>query len=149
MTQALEYISTRDPGAPVTLSEAIVRGLAPDGGLYVPQHLPALDTAALAGLSRLPDLARRSLDGFFRGDRLHGELGAIADAALDFPAPTTPVAASPDPLYVLELFHGPTAAFKDSAVTSPHPRITSRRASRSFCRTAPIRQTPGSIRTRH
>jgi threonine synthase len=127
VTQALAYISTRSPGEPVTLSDAIARGLAPDGGLYVPERLPALDlsafdvsafdvsafdTGALASL-RLPDLARHVLDGFFRGDRLRGELGEIADAALDLAAPTTPVPASADPLYVLELFHGPTAAFKD------------------------------------
>jgi threonine synthase len=106
-------ISTRGSGAPVPLSEAIARGLAPDGGLYVPERLPALDTAGFAGLSRLPELARLALAGFFRGDRLQGDLGAIADAALDIPAPTTRVAACQDPLFALELFHGPTAAFKD------------------------------------
>jgi threonine synthase len=107
------YISTRNPGAPVSLSEALSRGLAPDGGLYVPERLPALDAAAFSGISRLPDIARKALAGFFFADRLQNELGAIADAALDLPAPTTRVEGCADPLSVLELYHGPTAAFKD------------------------------------
>ncbi|MFI4890071.1 MAG: threonine synthase [Steroidobacterales bacterium] len=113
MTPRPDYVSTRGSGVPVTLSEAIARGLAPDGGLYVPQRLPALDAAGFAGRSSLPELARHALAGFFDGDRLQHELGAIADAALDFPAPTTRVEGSADPLFALELFHGPTAAFKD------------------------------------
>lgn len=68
---------------------------------------------ALPGRSRLPDIARVALDGFFAGDRLHASLGAIAGAALDLPAPTTAVLPSTNPLFALELFHGPTAAFKD------------------------------------
>jgi len=107
------YISTRNPGEPVSLSEALARGLAPDGGLYVPERLPALDTGAFAGLSRLPDIAKKALAGFFYADRLQNELGAIAEAALDLPAPTTSVEECADPLSVLELYHGPTAAFKD------------------------------------
>jgi threonine synthase len=72
-----------------------------------------VDTAALAGASGLPQIARAALDGFFDGDRLQPALGEIAAAALDMAAPTTPVAACPDPLFALELYHGPTAAFKD------------------------------------
>jgi threonine synthase len=113
VTPTTRYISTRNPGAPVTLSEALARGLAPDGGLYVPERLPMLNASAFAGLSRLPDIARRSLEGFFYADRLQNELGEIADAALDIPAPTTAVERCADPLSVLELYHGPTAAFKD------------------------------------
>lgn len=113
MKVPLPYISTRGTGAPVALSDAIACGLAPDGGLYVPQQLPALEVASLAGLTTLPQLARRALDVFFDGDRLQPAIGAIADAALDLPAPTTRVEACPDPLYALELHHGPTAAFKD------------------------------------
>ncbi len=109
----LEFVSTRGAAPNVSLSEAIATGLAPDGGLYVPARLPAADPAAVAGLSRLPDVARAALAGFFAGDRLQPVLGEIADAALDLAAPTTAVRGCPDPLFALELHHGPTAAFKD------------------------------------
>jgi threonine synthase len=107
------FVSTRGPAAAVHLSEAIARGLAPDGGLYVPKALPTLDVRELDGLSRLSDLAAVSLRGFFAADRLQAELPAIVGAALDVAAPTTVVDGCPDPLFALELFHGPTAAFKD------------------------------------
>ena len=112
---SMAYLSTRGAAPPTTLGQTILRGLAPDGGLYVPQRLPRIDGAALDASQdlELPALARLALRGFFDGDRLASRLGEIADAALDLPAPTTAVEASADPLYALELFHGPTAAFKD------------------------------------
>lgn len=109
----LRYSSSRGGAPSVTLSEAIRQGLAPDGGLYLPTRLPGVDVASFAGLSRLPEIARSSLGGFFEGDRLQPVLGEIADAAFNFAAPTTPVTAAEDRLFALELFHGPTAAFKD------------------------------------
>jgi threonine synthase len=109
----LRFVSSRGASPPVFLSEAIARGLAPDGGLYIPTRLPGVDPARFAGLSRLPDIARAALTEFFDGDRLQPQLGEIADAALDLAAPTTAVAACADPLFALELHHGPTAAFKD------------------------------------
>jgi threonine synthase len=113
LISGLRYSSSRGGAPSVTLSEAIRQGLAPDGGLYVPTRLPSVDVASFAGLSRLPEIARSSLGGFFEGDRLQPMLGEIADAALNFDAPTTPVTAAEDRLFALELFHGPTAAFKD------------------------------------
>jgi len=109
----LKFVSSRGAAPPVSLSEAIAQGLAPDGGLYVPTHLPAVHSAGHTDDLRLPQIARAALAGFFAGDRLETLLGEIADSALDIPAPTTAVAASEDPLFALELFHGPTAAFKD------------------------------------
>jgi len=109
----LKFVSSRGGAPAVSLSEAIATGLAPDGGLYMPTRLPAVDPAAFAGVSGLPDTARSALAGFFEGDRLQPALGAIADAALDLDAPTTPVIGCADPLFALELYHGPTAAFKD------------------------------------
>jgi len=109
----LRFVSSRGGAPAVSLSEAIAQGLAPDGGLYVPTYLPVLGPADFSGRSGLADVGRAALDGFFAGDRLRSELGSIVDAALDFGAPTTTVNGSVDPLFALELFHGPTAAFKD------------------------------------
>jgi threonine synthase len=109
----LQFASSRGGAPLVSLSEAITQGLAPDGGLYIPTKLPAVDLDALGGASDLPQMARAALGPFFAGDGLQDALAEIADTALQIRAPTTPVAASPDPLFVLELFHGPTAAFKD------------------------------------
>ncbi len=100
-------------GARVSLSQAIARGLAPDGGLYVPDRIPTSDAHSFPAGAGMAQIARAALAGFFAGDDLEHELGPIAEAALNFPAPTSRVAACRDPLYVLELYHGPTAAFKD------------------------------------
>lgn len=103
------FISTRGAAPAVSLSQAIAAGLAPDGGLYVPQSLPpARNLQAGATLS---DTASTLLQPFFEGDALAGELAAICAEAFDFPAPLVPLATPGD--YALELFHGPTAAFKD------------------------------------
>jgi threonine synthase len=110
---ALKYASTRGGAAEVTVSEAIRQGLAPDGGLYVPTRLPPVDVPAAAAWSRLPDIARATLSGFFEGDPLQPKLPEIAEAALGIDAPTTPVSGAAERLFALELFHGPTAAFKD------------------------------------
>jgi threonine synthase len=109
----LKFASSRGAAPLVSLSEAMEQGLAPDGGLYVPTQWPKGVAEESAATSRLPDIARVALAGFFEGDRLRPMLGEIAEAALDIPAPTTSVEACPDPLFALELFHGPTAAFKD------------------------------------
>jgi len=109
----MKFTSSRGGAPQVSLSQALAQGLAPDGGLYVPTAMPSVALEAFPIRSSIPQIARLSLDGFFAGDGLHEELSAIADAALNFPAPTTPVAGAGDPLFVLELYHGPTAAFKD------------------------------------
>jgi threonine synthase len=109
----MRFASSRGGAPHVSLSEALAQGLAPDGGLYVPAAMPTVDLQAFPVRCSLPQIARASLDGFFAGDGLHEELAAIAAGALNFPAPTTPVAGARDPLFVLELYHGPTAAFKD------------------------------------
>jgi threonine synthase len=113
LMQELRFESSRGAAPPVSLSQAMQNGLAPDGGLYVPTRLPCVDIAAFGGHTDLPSVARGALAGFFAGDRLQPQLGAIAAAALCVPAPTTAVAGAKDSLSVLELYHGPTAAFKD------------------------------------
>jgi threonine synthase len=109
----LKFFSSRGGAPAVTASEAMQQGLAPDGGLYVPTELPHVDVPAVGRLSSLPEIADAALRGFFAGDRLQGDLKDILNAAFDFPAPTTAVGAAEHRLFALELFHGPTAAFKD------------------------------------
>lgn len=109
---SVRYISTRDPAAPAGFGEALERGLAPDGGLYVPTSWPRVQPAELLHESSLARLAGRLIGPFVGGETIEGELPAIAAEAFNFPAPL--VALEPQGrLSVLELFHGPTAAFKD------------------------------------
>lgn len=106
----MDYASTRNQTTSTTLSKALVAGLAPDGGLYVPQQLPRLSVPDFDGKTTLPDIASVLLQPFFAGDALAPELHAICLEAFDFPAP---LRALDDGTLLLELFHGPTAAFKD------------------------------------
>lgn len=108
----MRFISTRNAQHSASLSEALQRGLAPDGGLYVPERFPRTPAADFAGATELATVAPRFLAPFFEGDPLAPELAAIVREAFDFPVPLVPLAESGDAA-VLELFHGPTAAFKD------------------------------------
>lgn len=85
-------------------------GTAPDGGLYVPVSLPELPKRVFDGAIEFPDIAERLLRPFAAGSTLEPELGRICQSALNFPMPLRPVEPG---LSVLEMFHGPTAAFKD------------------------------------
>jgi threonine synthase len=105
----MKFISTRDSSTSATLSQAIAAGLAPDGGLYVPAELPA--SRELKAGPDVAETAAHLLAPFFEDDALASELPAICHEAFDFPAPLKPLATPRD--HVLELFHGPTAAFKD------------------------------------
>jgi threonine synthase len=109
----MQFQSTRDPAHRLGLGAAISQGLAPDGGLYVPVKLPRADVEALARETTLPGLAARLLAPFGEGDVTAALLPAITEDAFSFPAPVVDVAGAAGPLSVLELFHGPTAAFKD------------------------------------
>lgn len=106
--RAVRYASTRGQDGGRRPSEALRRGLAADGGLYVPETLPTLDASGPVG--DLPSEAVRFLEPFFSGDPLLPELEAICKEAFNFPCPQEALPNGDD---VLELFHGPTAAFKD------------------------------------
>jgi threonine synthase len=105
----MKFASTRGKAPPVSFSAALLQGLAPDGGLYMPQEWPSL--AGLAPGS-LPELGRQLIGAFAAGDPLAGAVPAITADAFNFPAPLKPLRGAAG-VAVLELFHGPTAAFKD------------------------------------
>jgi len=108
----MRYLSTRG-GPPVGIEQAIMGGTAPDGGLYVPDGLPAFSPTEFDRDEGFPGTASRFLDPFFAGSSLAADLPALCAAALNFPVPLRPLEEGPAALSVLELFHGPTAAFKD------------------------------------
>ena len=115
----MQFISTRTGDASIGAAEAILRGLAPDGGLYVPEDLPRLSLEDIDALRPLTyaQRARRVLGALLDG-LPRRELGEAIDAAYaSFDDPrVAPLAPLSDGVYALELFHGPTLAFKDVAL---------------------------------
>ena len=112
------YISTRSETAPVSAAQAILAGLAPDGGLYVPRRMPALDLDALRA-TRLSytDLAFRVLSPFFPEFDGRQLAAALETSSARFDSPEVAPLARHGSYHFLELFHGPTLAFKDLALT--------------------------------
>ena len=116
----MRYISTRGLAPALGFSDVLLAGLAADGGLYVPDAWPRLAAAEIAALAGLPyaEAARRIIRPYLGGEIADADLDRMCRAAyarFDRPevAPLTRLA--PD-RYVLELFHGPTLAFKDIAM---------------------------------
>lgn len=104
------YVSTRDKnGASLSASEAMLKGLAPDGGLFVPSSLPEIDKnfTIKDGLSKAMYWA---IKPFFEGDELEDELIEICRDAFSFPLPFH---RTKDKYLYMELIYGPTSAFKD------------------------------------
>ena len=104
----MRFVSTRGEAPAATLTQAIRAGAAPDGGLYLPERIPTGDIPS-ADLP-LAEYAAAFLRPFFDGDALEGELDAICAEAFDVPVPLVALGSG---LRALELFHGPTGAFKD------------------------------------
>ncbi|MDE3066712.1 MAG: threonine synthase [Verrucomicrobiota bacterium] len=111
---ALLLHSTNGRSPAVNLREALLRGLAPDRGLYLPEKFPNLAPAEIAAFARLPypEIARRVLSKFTEGVMDGNELAAICRDAYDFDVPLETVY---NRVHVLRLDRGPTASFKDFA----------------------------------
>lgn len=129
----MKYRSTRGSGKfedVIDFESAVLTGLAPDGGLYIPAEIPQLDAAALEQLRQISgdfsQLAVAILSLYIDDAEISREelsaLVARSYATFHHPEVTpviqlpAPASGSTDPLYLLELFHGPTFAFKDVAL---------------------------------
>lgn len=116
----MRYISTRGEAPELSFTDALLAGLARDGGLYVPASYPALSRDMIAGFAGKPyaRVAEQVISPFTGGDIAAADFSKMLDAAYaSFRHPAvTPLAQIGDNLFVLELFHGPTLAFKDVAM---------------------------------
>jgi threonine synthase len=108
----MKWYSTNDPHHQASFAEAVDRGIAPDGGLYMPGALPLLPAAFFPTMKdlSLQELSFRVADSLLHEDVPEHDLRTIIREAITFPAP---VRRLDDHRFVLELFHGPTLAFKD------------------------------------
>lgn len=108
----MKYYSTNKQSADVNLRDAILRGLAPDGGLYMPEYIPRLDPNFIERihLTTMSEVAFAIANSFFGEDIPINDLHEIIAKAMTFNAPLIKLS---DQLFSLELFHGPTLSFKD------------------------------------
>ncbi len=116
----MNYISTRGAAPPVGFLDAVLTGLAPDGGLYVPETWPRFSEAEIAAFAGRPyaEVAAEVV-GRFAGDEIpRADLAEMcADAYASFShAAVAPLTQLAPGRFLLELFHGPTLAFKDVAM---------------------------------
>jgi threonine synthase len=111
----MRFVSTRGASPALPFGAALGAGLAPDGGLYVPERLPRLDARDVEAIpdGRLADTLAALLRPLLGNDPLAARLDALCAEATSFEVPLVPLRGSGD--HLLELFHGPTAAFKDLA----------------------------------
>ncbi len=115
----MHYLSTRGGIAPIGFADAVMMGLATDGGLLVPAEIPQLDAATLRAWSGLSfqDLALEVLTPFVGDEIPRADLRALIDRSYaTFSHPEVTPVVGTGGLRILELFHGPTAAFKDVAL---------------------------------
>jgi len=108
----MNYYSTNKQAPPATLEEAVLKGLASDRGLYMPEKISVLPDAFFENMAEMSfhEMARVVASSFFGDEIEPAALNAIVDDTLSFETPLVPVNHS---IYSLELFHGPTLAFKD------------------------------------
>ena len=108
----MKYFSTNNPKHQVSLSEAVIKGLAPDNGLYMPEIIPVLPQAFFDQMSEMSfqEIGYQVIGALFSEDLSQSQIKELVDHTLTFDAPLTKVE---EGIYSLELFHGPTLAFKD------------------------------------
>lgn len=108
----MNYYSTNGKAPKATLQEAVVKGLAPDKGLYMPEQIHMLPDSFFKkiGTLSLQEISYEVANAFFGDDIEKDTLKAIVYDTMNFEIPLIPVT---DSIYSLELFHGPTLAFKD------------------------------------
>ncbi|MBI2829214.1 MAG: threonine synthase [Acidobacteria bacterium] len=108
----MKWVSTRRASPPVSFVDALFAGTAPDGGLYFPECFDALPPSSLEAVRSADLVEIGTIVGahLLRGEISERELAPLVRDALDFPIPLVQVA---ERTWALELFHGPTCAFKD------------------------------------
>ncbi len=114
----MKYISTRGGISDISFKEAVMMGLADDGGLLIPEEIPALTEGDLDALARLdyPELAFQIISRYAT-DLPSADLKGLIDRSYaTFTHPDVTPVVHKDGVYILELFHGPTLAFKDVAL---------------------------------
>ncbi|WP_029415967.1 threonine synthase [Brevundimonas bacteroides] len=118
MQHAARYVSTRGAAPVADFAEALLRGMAPDGGLYMPVDWPTLTPDAWAPDRAYAEMAQTTMTPFIGAALPKGALDRGLDRLIAgfVPPEVTPLRQLEDGLYLLELFHGPTAAFKDLAM---------------------------------
>jgi threonine synthase len=108
----MKFISTNGKADPVSFLSAMRKGLAPDGGLYMPEHTPSLPASFWESIQArsFSDIALNMARPFLAGELEAAELESVVNDAFQFPVRIKHL---PENQHVLELFHGPTLAFKD------------------------------------
>jgi len=108
----MQYFSTNNSNHKVSLAQAVIKGLAPDNGLYMPERIPVLKKELIESFSdkTFQEIGYAVIGALFSEDLSETQIKELVDHTLTFDAPLVEVE---DGIYSLELFHGPTLAFKD------------------------------------
>lgn len=127
----MQYVSTREKSTIVSSAEAIVKGLSEDGGLFVPSEFPSISSKELGQMTDMEYSERAAFVlSKFLSDFTLEELNGYTKKAYSrfYGDDPCPLVAIDDKTYILELWHGPTCAFKDMALTLlPHLMVASRK----------------------
>ena len=108
----MRFVSTRSSES-CDFDDALVKGIADDGGLFVPVELPSFSPDDFVGAKSLTDVAAIQLRPFLSTSRLQDSFRDILAETFSFPVPVTTLPSDTGSAALLELYHGPTAAFKD------------------------------------